>query len=319
MTHATPAAFAASVASRGKEDAIALQYLERGVDVILGGGSKHFDGAKRGDKIDLAGRYQAEGYERMESREQLISRSGELPKRLLGTFWSSHLPYSIDRKNDSKIANQVPTIGEMMRSALAILEQNPEGFLLQVEGGRVDHAGHGNDVGAIVHDQMAFDECIAIARAYTRENPETLVIVTTDHGCGGCQLNGMGGSYADTDKTFFPGVDAIGSSYEHLQRVQKELTADQFAEKVAESLQVEIDDERREKITAAALVGGYSVANLLRTWHGSYARTGVNWTSQNHTGEFVELSAWGPGSQTIPRWIRNTDLHGVMTTTLGLL
>ncbi|MGE4618246.1 MAG: alkaline phosphatase, partial [Planctomycetota bacterium] len=86
VTHATPAAFAASVASRGKEDAIALQYLERGVDVILGGGSKHFDGAKRGDKIDLAGRYQAEGYEWMESREQLISRSGELPKRLLGTF-----------------------------------------------------------------------------------------------------------------------------------------------------------------------------------------------------------------------------------------
>jgi len=318
VTHATPAAFASSVASRGQEDAIALQYLDRGVDVILGGGSVHFDGAVRKDGIDLAGRYRAGGYTVINSRDQLLKGVEAIPNRLLGTFWPSHLPYSIDWNHDAEIAARVPTLGEMMRAALAILEQNPSGFLLQVEGGRVDHAGHGNDVGAIVHDQLAFDECIAIARAYTQQNPDTLVVVTTDHGCGGCQLNGVGGGYADTDKTFFPGVDAIGASYEHLQRVRKNLEVESFAQLVEKSLQVTIDDARHEELEVAAKAGGYAVANLLRNWHGSKARTGVNWTSQNHTGEFVELSAWGPGSQVLKPWIRNSDLFGVMRGALQL-
>lgn len=318
VTHATPATFASVVPRRGQEDAIALQYLERGVDVILGGGSKNFEGSGRKDKIDLSGRYQKAGYTVVESRDQLLDGIEGIPGRLLGTFWPTHLPYSIDRNRDAEIASQVPTLGEMMRTALGILEQNRAGFLLQVEGGRVDHAGHGNDVGAIVHDQIAFDECIAIARAYTQENPDTLVIVTTDHGCGGCQLNGVGAAYANTDKTFFPGIDAIGASYEHLQRVRGSLSAEQFDALVGECLQINIDDEKRQQLAVAAKAGGFSVANLLRKWHGSFARTGVNWTSQNHTGEFVELSSWGPGSDSIKRWIRNTDLHSVMTGALAL-
>ena len=39
ITHATPAGFAVNVSSRGEEDAIAAQYLERRVDVLLGGTS----------------------------------------------------------------------------------------------------------------------------------------------------------------------------------------------------------------------------------------------------------------------------------------
>lgn len=318
VTHATPAAFASAVSSRGQEDAIAQQYLEREVDVLLGGGSKHFQGTTRADGIDLSGKFEAAGYQVIGSRDQLLKGIEGIPRRLLGTFWSTHLPYTIDHQNDETIAAEVPTLGEMMRSALAILEQNPAGFLLQVEGGRVDHAGHGNDVGAIVHDQIAFDECIAIARAYTQKNPDTLVIVTTDHGCGGCQLNGIGGGYASTDQTFFPGVDGISASYEQLQRVRQGLEPDQFAELVERSLQVTLDEDRHLELDKAAAAGGRSVANLLRSWHSSYERTGVSWTSQNHTGEFVELSAWGPGSQSINRWIQNTDLFTIVSRSLGL-
>ena len=79
--------------------------------------------------------------------------------------------------------------------------------------------------------------------------------------------------------------------------------------------QVHVGDQQ---LAVAALAGGFFVANLLRKWHGSFARTGVNWTSQNHTGEFVELASWGPGSDSIKRWIRNTDLHSVMTGALAL-
>src|SRR5690606_5691167 len=53
ITHATPASFAANVASRNMEDTIAEQYLERGIDVLLGGGLKQFSAETRGDNKDL--------------------------------------------------------------------------------------------------------------------------------------------------------------------------------------------------------------------------------------------------------------------------
>ena len=96
------------------------------------------------------------------------------------------------------------------------------------------------------------------------------------------------------------------------------MDADQFKALVQQRLQVEIDDKRQQQLVVARAKGGYAVANLLRSWHGSYARTGVNWTSGNHTGEFVELCAWGPGSAAIGQWIRNTDLHPVIGRALQL-
>jgi len=318
ITHATPAAFASCVTARGQEDSIAQQYLDRGVDVLMGGGSKHFDATIRADGVDLKSRYQAAGYHLMESRDQLLSEDSGDARRQLGLFSSSHLPYSIDRQRDAAIAKQVPTLAEMMKRALATLQKNPAGFLLQVEGGRVDHAGHANDVGAIVHDQLAFDECVAVARAFSSENPETLVVVTTDHGCGGCQLNGMGAAYGDTDTTFFSGVEKIGASYEYLQSRMTSPDSEQFQALVGDHLQLTLDAERIRLLGEAKPAGGFAVANLLRKWHESYTRTGVNWTSGNHTGEFVEVSTWGPGSETLPYWIRNTDLNGLLRSSLEL-
>ncbi|MDE0960831.1 MAG: alkaline phosphatase [Planctomycetota bacterium] len=318
VTHATPAAFAANVKIRGEEDTIARQYLEREVDVLLGGGEKNFSAQTRADGIDLKQQYEQAGYQILESREQLLNSGEEGAKRLLGLFWPSHLPYSIDRNQQPEIAQQVPTLAEMMRRALSTLEQNRHGFLLQVEGGRVDHGGHGNDVGAIVHDQLAFDECIAVAREYSQQHSDTLVIVTTDHGCGGCQLNGVGSGYRDTDQTFFSGVEAIGASYEYLQSVLPSMEADQFKALVQQRLQIEIDEPRQQQLVVAQATGGYAVANQLRSWHDSFARTGVNWTSGNHTGEFVELCAWGPGSAAIDPWIRNIDLQPVIGRALQL-
>ena len=80
----------------------------------------------------------------------------------------------------------------MFKAALASLGGTNEGFFLQVEGGRVDHAGHANDAGAILHEYLEYDDCIPVALEYIKEHPDTLLIVTTDHGTGGCQLDGQG-------------------------------------------------------------------------------------------------------------------------------
>lgn len=76
VTHATPAGFAASVLHRDMEDAIALQYLEKGIDCMLGGGRHHFQReavphllpqlAK--EAVDLLPQFKAKGYQIVENR-----------------------------------------------------------------------------------------------------------------------------------------------------------------------------------------------------------------------------------------------------------
>ena len=317
MTHATPATFASSVSNRGMEDEIALQYLNNGVDVLLGGGTRHFSAQTRKDGEDLFGKYKASGYQVLQTRNELLAPTRQSSDKILGTFWQTHLPYSIDWNQQPKIAQRVPKLSEMMRVALKSLDRNPNGFLLQVEGGRVDHAGHGNDPGAIVHDQLAFDECIKVALEFSQENPETLVVVTTDHGCGGCQLNGVGASYVDTDSTFYEGIGAIRASYEYLKNQHKTLPREEFRDLVEELIQLSLTEAQIDTLDEHK-DGLYEVSNYLRKWHDPFKRTGVNFTSSNHTGEFVELSSWGPGSGSFNAWIKNTDVNQVIRKVLEL-
>ncbi len=92
ITHATPAGFAANVDSRADEGVIAGQYLDRRVDVLLGGGQKFF-----GEELQAA--YEGAGYEVVTSRRALRRAKPEAMKPILGVFAESHLPFSLDPKN----------------------------------------------------------------------------------------------------------------------------------------------------------------------------------------------------------------------------
>jgi alkaline phosphatase len=68
---------------------------------------------------------------------------------MLGLFSVSHVPFAIDRAQSAEMSRAVPTLLEMTESALRTLEQSKDGFLLQVEGARIDHAAHTNDAAAL--------------------------------------------------------------------------------------------------------------------------------------------------------------------------
>ena len=108
ITHATPAGFAAVVPSRNLEDAVAEQLL--GIDVLMGGGRRHFDASKRADRADLLATFRAAGY-------SIATDASELgqPKAgpFLGLFDDSHLPMSIDRRADPALERSVPTLAAM--------------------------------------------------------------------------------------------------------------------------------------------------------------------------------------------------------------
>ena len=218
ITHATPAGFAANVENRDKADLIAAQYLDRRVDVLLGGGKKFFDPKERKDKRNLLADFGYSGYVVMRNLEDL--KVADVNRRWLGVFDASHLPFTLDQQRDPKKQKTVPTLAAMTTRALEWLGRQSH-FLLQVEGGRVDHGAHNSDAAAALYDQIAFDEAIDVCLEFQKQAPDTLLIITTDHGNSNLGLNGMGDNYSKSP-TLFRNILQVKRSFpEILNRLRK--------------------------------------------------------------------------------------------------
>ena len=78
---------------------------------------------------------------------------------LLGIFADSEMCDALleqaAMKNDA--ARHEPTLVEMTTKSLELLEQDPDGFFLMIEGGQIDWAGHNNDAGTMLHELLRFD------------------------------------------------------------------------------------------------------------------------------------------------------------------
>ena len=152
VTHATPAAFAAHVDSRSKEQEIAKQMVHNGVDVVMGGGRTNMlpgdtcdghddmSGGSRDDCLNLEAELLDRGYDMCTTKYEMMNLEGE---KAWCSFASSHMSPDIDRK---WFAETQPSIAEMTEKTIEILSKKDEGFFLMVEGSQVDWAGHANDV-----------------------------------------------------------------------------------------------------------------------------------------------------------------------------
>ncbi len=88
------------------------------------------------------------------------------------------------------------TLGEYVEKGIELLD-NPNGFFIMAEGGKIDWACHANDAAASIHDTLAFDEAIAKAVNFYEKRPqETLIIVTGDHETGGMAIGFAGTQYS---------------------------------------------------------------------------------------------------------------------------
>lgn len=312
ITHATPAGFAANDGSRGNADAIAEQYLERHVDILLGGGKKFYDPKKRKDKKDLWEAHRKAGY--FVALDKAAFEKAPLDKPWLGTFSDSHLPYTVDQRQSEKLQQMVPTLAELTKAALRKLERE-EHFIMQVEGGRVDHGAHSSDAAAALFDQVAFDEAIEVCLEFQKKHPDTLIVITTDHGNGNLGLNGMGKNYIASSPLFanlkeFKGsqdsmFDAMGKNPEpkKIQQVLQDFTGYQAAEaKCAMLLEVM---QKKGKVMFEVLNTPSGQLGQLLANH-----TGVGWTSGAHTADYVPITSIGPGSEKFHGFIQNTDVFG---------
>jgi alkaline phosphatase len=52
----------------------------------------------------------------------------------------------------------------------------------------VDWVEHANDVAAVLHEMLEFDQAIGVAMKFAETHPDTLVVVTADHDTGGLAI-----------------------------------------------------------------------------------------------------------------------------------
>lgn len=316
VTHATPASFLANVASRDFEKEIAVQYMQRGFDVVLGGGSKYFT-----PEVLAAGA----APRIVRTREELLKASAPpgagAPAApgapLLGLFAEEHMHYELDRPETE------PTLAEMTGVALAALAAAPNGFVLQVEGGRVDQAAHANDPGGMLYDMLAFDDALGLVLDFAEKRTDTLVVITTDHGTANPGLT----FYSRDGINRFSRVRTFSRSFEWIAEKVGALPAAGRAAAIpdlvrtATGISLNGDEvgimtrfmkgERVSPFAASNTFVGV-LGSLLANW------TGVSFMSPNHTSDFVEVTAVGPGSAGLAPMIDNTELHGLVINALGI-
>lgn len=320
ITHATPAGFAASGLSRDSAEPIAEQYLERRIEVLLGGGRKFFDPAKRKDKKDLNAAFLSAGYARFQSAAELAS--APMDKPWLGTFAESHLPFTLDRHQSAKLKAEIPALADMVGQALRRLDREDR-FLLQVEGGRVDHGCHDCDAAAAFNDLMAFDEAVDVVLEYQSRRPETLVVLTTDHGNGNPGLNGMGDKYGQSSPLFASLVRAT-SSFEAMEKALKAATSiGELTDLLELGTGYRPSEEKVEAFVPFITKKGrsmYDTMNSLTCQLGQLVANhcGVGWTSGSHTADYVPLLALGPGAERFRGFLQNVEIFGKYCSLAGI-
>lgn len=315
VTHATPAGFASVVPGRGLEVDIAEQYLNV-VDLMLGGGSNQF-------LLDLDNQFRQAGYQMLTSRQELLTLPA-LSDKVLGLFDRSHLPYALERRHSLEIQRQVPTLAEMSRAALRALDRHPSGFLLQIEGGRVDHAAHANDAAALMWEQLDFDDALGVVREFIVDRDDTLVIICTDHGNANPGLNGLGGGYRDSTPSF----NRLASITDTVDNTQRKVFAARRTRDVVQAIKhvtgLDITSEEAEALFESSHRRPVTERNrLLASFRGQYGQivgnhTGVTFTGTTHTADWAMCMAIGPGREHFSGLMRSTDAFVRMTELMNI-
>jgi alkaline phosphatase len=198
--------------SNGGQGSISEQLVASNVDVVLGGGLKHFQPNAEGQSVPVSALAEAAGFQVLTSIEELNTATledrwlglfgdGTLPTRLQGengrtgerpvpswmnrVHWSQGevtLPEPMSCEDNPEFAG-TPTLQQMTDRALARLSHdNTDGFFLMVESASIDKQSHARDACGSLGEVEQLDEALKSALNFAEDHPNTLIIVTADHG-----------------------------------------------------------------------------------------------------------------------------------------
>ncbi len=207
ITHATPAATYAHTPERNWEsDAdvpeaaqaagcrdiaqqlIAAQRYGRGPLVVMGGGRTELMPASERDPeyddkvgLRLDGRDLIAEWKQQHPQGSYVWNESQLQAAagapaLLGLFEPDHMQFDHDRNRGPQ---GEPSLTEMTRTAIRTLSRDPNGFVLMIEGGRIDHANHAGNAFRALDETVSLSD--AVRAAVETAPADTLIIVTADH------------------------------------------------------------------------------------------------------------------------------------------
>jgi alkaline phosphatase len=215
--HATPASFLAHAVSRYKYGDIARQIIhESPADVVMGcghplynrsgqpveepdfryvGDQETWEAILRGESgadADLDGC--PDPWTVIQTAEAFrLMIEGPAPSRVFGIA-PTYRTLQQEREGDEQadpfdvpLVQTVPTLSEMALAALNVLDDDPDGFFLMIEGGAVDWACEDNQTGRLIEEQIFFNKAVEAVVEWIEINSrweDTLLIVTSDHETG---------------------------------------------------------------------------------------------------------------------------------------
>jgi alkaline phosphatase len=284
VTNATTAAFAAHITNRDKKISIAQQYLRSTrPDVMFGGGERIWypegnpgkvptDDESEG-KANLVKEAQGLGYQYAYDKTTVAALTG--PKALALVQDDALIKFRETKGyKEGKDPYYVPE-HELVRKALDILSQDPQGFFMAIDVDETDDAGHVHDGQSLLKSGQELNRIASVLKAFQATHPETLVIVTADHETGGMTIENV-----EDGATNVAGDDPIPAYDEDHP----------------------VNVSRKGRLPEAS--GPFRIKGDRRS-------LALDWTTPEHSGVDVPVTAVGPGSERFLGVHDNTFVHTV--------
>lgn len=213
-------------------------------------------------------------------------------------------------RNTKKIKE--PSLSEMTDKAIQLLKQNPKGFFLMVEAGRIDHAHHAGNAYNALSDTVELARAVEVALAKTNTK-DTLIIVTADHG----HVFTMAG-YPKRGNPILGKVVSLGKTEPELAFDNLPYTTLGYANGRGHrhlGLGTDAEDCYHEPIFA----GRANLTGLDTTQSGFFQESLIPLESETHSGEDVAIYASGPGAHLISGSNEQTIIFHAINHAGGLL
>jgi len=334
INHATAAVFYAHQAKRNQYYEIALQLHKSNFEVFGGGG---FISPTGKQKIPLKNAYditQENGYTVVRNKEGFNKLKAKDNKVLMVSPDISDygdIPYSIDQTAG------MLNLTDYTKKAIKLLN-NPNGFFLMVEGGKIDWAAHANDGATLIQEVIDFDNAILEAiKFYEKHSSETIIIITADHETGGLSLGNEDMHY----EVNFPILKNQKGSVETFSNLIvdfiKQNTIDKFTfEKALEMGQdffgIDTNSLSEKEITKLQNAHTDFIINnkdkdltygragiVATTWLNILnTRAGIGWTTSAHTGSPVLVRALGFKQEIFGGFYDNTNIPKRLLEIMGI-
>ncbi|MBQ9860834.1 MAG: alkaline phosphatase [Clostridia bacterium] len=183
ITGATPSGYTVHAHSRESTDILANSFVDFAPDVLIGQNFANFIinlDAERQDKF---------------KNNFLTATTIPLMATVLDRDLTGEKPL-IGFFNSDLLGDANNMLAQCTEIALNRLD-NEKGFFLMIEGAGTDKAGHQNDIFAKMSNVITFERAIAVVLKFMKNNPDTLLLITSDHECGGVQLPAKGEELTD--------------------------------------------------------------------------------------------------------------------------